>query len=507
MRGPTSRELRENMDHPVVDVDGHFVEMAPVLHDEIVATLEELGGSTLRDRYLEGPVRPTDTSTILAGRSLGGVRDVWSAMPSWWGWPVENVTDRATAHLPGLLHERLDELGIDFTVLYPSMTLSFLEVDDAELSAALCRATNRHHARSFGPYADRMTVGALIPMHTPEIAIAELRYAVEELGYKAAVIAAYARRPIAKLEREHGRLSPPVYRLDHFGIDSEYDYDPFWQACVDLRVAPAVHSSVQYHDLSRSVSSYVYNHIDGIAKCHEALAKSLVLGGVPHRFPDLRIAFLEGGVAWASMLFTGLLGHWEKRNGRQITKLDPSKLNVDELMKLVEAHGTPDVVARSAEIRAWFGAQGAAPEQLDEFAASGITRPSDLRAQFDRSFFMGCEADDPLIAWAFADEVNPMNARFNAVFGSDISHWDVPDMTHPVAEAWEGVDDGRITEDDFRDFVFVNPVRLHAGANPDFFRGTVIEGMVGDALREEEVSPEMQKALDLITAEFGKPKR
>jgi len=32
-----------------------------------------------------------------------------------------------------------------------------------------------------------------------------------------------------------------------------------------------------------------------------------------------------------------------------------------------------------------------------------------------------------------------------------------------------------MTEDDFRDFVFVNPIKLHAGMNPDFFKGTVIE--------------------------------
>jgi predicted TIM-barrel fold metal-dependent hydrolase len=474
MSGRTSQEIRAGLDHPVVDVDGHFVEMAPVLHEQIVATLEELGGASLRDRYLAGPVRPTDTSTILAGRTLGGVRDTWAAMPSWWGWPVENVRDRATAHLPGLLYERLDELGIDFAVLYPSMTLSFLEVDDAELSAALCRATNRHHAHAFAKFADRMTPGAIVPMHTPDIAVAELRAAVE-LGFKAVVVAAYARRPIPALEREHGRLSPPVYRLDHFGIDSEHDYDPFWAACVELGVAPAVHSSVQYHDLSRSPTSYVYNHMDGISKCHEALAKSLLLGGVPHRFPDLRIGFLEGGVAWAAMLYTSFLGHWEKRRGGEIEHLDPSRLDVDALMRLVAAYGDDGVAAHQDEIRAWFAATGARPEQLDEFAACGLDRPEDLRDQFGRSFFMGCEADDPLIPWAFAESINPYGARLQAMFGSDISHWDVPDMTAPVEEAYEHVERGRMSDRDFRDFVFTNGVRLHGGANPSFFAGTAVE--------------------------------
>jgi predicted TIM-barrel fold metal-dependent hydrolase len=467
MSGRTSRQVREGLDHPVVDVDGHFVEVAPVLHEEIVATLEELGGADLRDRYLAGPVRPTDTSTILEGRALGGARDTWSAMPSWWGWPVENTLDRATAHLPALLYERLDELGIDFAVLYPSMTLSFLEVADAELSAALCRATNRHHAGAFAKYADRMTPGAIIPMHSPEVAVAELRHAVEDLGFKAVVIAAYARRTVP--------AQAPAYRLDHFGIDSEHDYDPFWRACVELGVAPAVHSSVQYHDLSRSVSSYVYNHMDGISKCHEALAKSLLLGGVPNRFPELRIGFLEGGVAWASMLYTSFLGHWEKRRGGEIEKLDPSRLDVDALMQLVARYGDEGVQANLDAVRAWFSATGAAPERLDEFAATGVGSPDDLKAQFDRSFFMGCEADDPLVPWAFAEHINPGGARLHAMFGSDVSHWDVVDMTEPVEEAYEHVEHGRMTERDFRDFVFTNGVRMHGGADPSFFAGTVVE--------------------------------
>lgn len=35
----------------------------------------------------------------------------------------------------------------------------------------------------------------------------------------------------------------------------------------------------------------------------EALAKSLFLGGVLHRFPALRVALLEGGVASAARLY------------------------------------------------------------------------------------------------------------------------------------------------------------------------------------------------------------
>jgi hypothetical protein len=57
-------------------------------------------------------------------------------------------------------------------------------------------------------------------------------------------------------------------------------------------------------------------------------------------------------------------------------------------------------------------------------------------------------------------------------------------MTEPIAEAYELVEHGVITERDFRDLTFVNPVLLHAGPNPDFFTGTVCESAVAAALQE-----------------------
>ena len=64
------------------------------------------------------------------------------------------------------------------------------------------------------------------------------------------------------------------------------------------------------------------------------------------------------------------------------------------------------------------------------------------------------------------------------MFGSDISHWDVPDMTEVLEEAWEMVDHEWIDEGDFRDFVFAFPVEFFTRQNPGFFDGTVVEAEV-----------------------------
>jgi hypothetical protein len=79
---------------------------------------------------------------------------------------------------------------------------------------------------------------------------------------------------------------------------------------------------------------------------------------------------------------------------------------------------------------------------------------------------------------AFNTRINPFGAELQAMMGSDIAHWDVPDMADVVAEAWEMVEHGWIAEADFEKFTFTNPVRFYTGTNPDFFRGTRVESAV-----------------------------
>jgi len=48
------------------------------------------------------------------------------AQEAFWAIPTTNTLDRATELLPKLLYERLDEFGIDFSVLYPTAGLGSL---------------------------------------------------------------------------------------------------------------------------------------------------------------------------------------------------------------------------------------------------------------------------------------------------------------------------------------------------------------------------------------------
>jgi predicted TIM-barrel fold metal-dependent hydrolase len=465
-----SAALRARLGHPVIDSDGHTLEFGPGVLDY----LNDVAGPKLVDQFKTWRV-----NSLLRwyGLSPEERRDKRATRITWWGMPTKNTLDRATAGLPKLLYQRLDELGLDFSILYPTLGLPIPHLEDEELRRAACRAFNNFNADTYREYADRLTPAALIPMHTPQEAIAELEHAVQVLGLKTFMFAGYVRRPIPAIARQYPDVGREAYWLDTFGLDSVYDYDPVWAKCVELKVAPAFHSSGQGWGSRTSISNYMYNHIGMFSAASEALCKSLFMGGVTRRFPNLKFAFLECGVAWACSLYADLIGHWEKRNLKSLENYNPANLNQELLLDLYSRYGGKMIEGKLDQLDEdpLLVRNPEDPAMLDEWAACRIKRAEDIRDLFLPNFYFGCEADDPMNAWAVNTRVNPFGARLKILFGSDIGHWDVPEIAEVVEEAYELVEKELITEEDFRGFVFSNPVSFYGGMNPEFFKGTVIE--------------------------------
>ena len=100
----------------------------------------------------------------------------------WWAGPTRNTRDLATSFFPKLFYERMEEMGIDISVVYPTLGLITILISDEEVRRAACRALNRMKADMFADFTDRLIPVATIPMHTPQEAIEELEFAVKELG-------------------------------------------------------------------------------------------------------------------------------------------------------------------------------------------------------------------------------------------------------------------------------------------------------------------------------------
>ncbi|WHZ17568.1 MAG: hypothetical protein OJF52_004420 [Nitrospira sp.] len=469
----SSSAIRAGLDFPIIDIDGHTIEFEPAVSDY----LKETGGRKLLVQF-EAWRR---TCLRWYELSLEERRRQRPTRISWWSLPTKNTLDRATATLPRLRYERMDELGLDFTILYPSLGLLLPHIENEELRRAACRAFNRLNADLHSDYRYRMTHAAIIPTHTPQEAIAELEYSSDCLGMKVAMCASYIRRTV----QANSKISGTHYWLDTYGIDSLYDYDPVWSKCAELKMVPTFHSTGMGWGSRTSISSFMYNHIGSFAAAAEPVCKSLFLGGVTRRFPKLRFVFLEGGVGWACSLYSDLAGHWHKRNRKVLENYDPKNLDVEQLLDLCRRYGSgPIKGAAERQITgvSILGGLFEAPDMLDEWQQCRIKRAEDIRNLFASKFFFGCEGDDPLNAWATNIKVNPFDTKLKVLFGSDMGHWDVPDMTKVVADAYGMVKKGILTEPAFRDFVFANPVSCYAGLNPAFFKGTAVEKEAAEEL-------------------------
>src|SRR5580700_5173133 len=120
-------------------------------------------------------------------------------------------------------HQRIPDMeaeGIDAAFLYPSLGLFLGAVEEPAFAAAICRAYNRWLADYCKPYPDRLFGIAMLPLQDVELAIAEMRFAKKELGFRG------------------GFLRPNPY--DGKMINHP-DFEPFWAAAEDLDFSIGFH--------------------------------------------------------------------------------------------------------------------------------------------------------------------------------------------------------------------------------------------------------------------------
>ena len=481
-------EIHDVLKHPVIDGDGHWMEPIPIF----LEYLSEVGGAKSVDQM----------------RALWRGRDAWyRATPEerqhsrlrraiWWG-VTSNAYDKATALLPALLNERLPELGIDFALIYPSFGLTINGITQDDLHLAACRAYNMMTADMFAPYTARFAPVAIIPSKTPDEALKELEYAVKQRGFKAIMLRGNQERAIPSAAEGIDPQKAAWY-CDTIALDSPYDYEPLWQRCVDLGVAVTQHSGSGRWQDRASITNFTYNHVGHFAESNHAFARGVFLGGLVRRYPTLNFGFMEGGISWACQMCLDLIEHWEKR--RRAGLQYPSTTNVTELQQFIDHYGDQRLKANADAIMNHLDVfrpncsieELSRPEHVvDDFEAAGINSKEDVRAVFSDNFYFGCEADDRATMWAFDPR---MGVRLRPVFSSDFTHFDVPDFREVIPEAFEMVEKGFMTEQDFREFTFTNAASLHTRNNPSFFEGTVVEQAVADELGLKKTPLQAAKA-------------
>ncbi len=253
----------------VIDGDGHLVESL----DDMMEYL---------DPHIRGWVSDEKSPLSMSRKSLFGTLDGIHFADAILGRPERERVDPSEERKGSAEDwiQLLDKSGIEQTVLFPTEGLSLGNIDLPSYAVSVCRAYNDYVAHRYQKVDRRQHPMALIPIQDPPAAARELRRAVRELGLIGAML------PCA----------PLPFHLGH-----EF-YWPIYQEAADLDCVLGIHGGsnrgLGLGSFSSAVASHILHHPIPLM----TTLVSYVYHGIWDRWPNLRVAFLEGGSAWVALV-------------------------------------------------------------------------------------------------------------------------------------------------------------------------------------------------------------
>jgi aminocarboxymuconate-semialdehyde decarboxylase len=163
----------------------------------------------------------------------------------------------------------MDRLGVDLQVISPPPTQYFYYAD-ADVGLAAARAINERIAEAVAAHPDRLAGLGSVPLQAPELAVAELRRAVGDLGLRGVEICTNV----------NGRdLADPALR-------------PVFAAAEELGVVIFIHPLGFAHE--RFAEHYFSNVLGNPLESALAVGH-LIFGGVLETYPGLKVCVAHGG--------------------------------------------------------------------------------------------------------------------------------------------------------------------------------------------------------------------
>src|ERR671918_137281 len=184
----------------------------------------------------------------------------------------------------------MDKQEIDTAVLYPTSGLGIGRAREPNYNAALCRAYN-DFISDYCKASRRLKAVANLPVNNPAEAAKELNRAVTKLGLCGGMLAAQA----------HNR------NLGHA------EFYPVYEEAQRLKTPIAVHAFGGDEAGSEIFDQFICLHTTGHPFPVLRQLTAMVFGGIPEKFPSLKIGYLEIGCGWIPYWMERMDEEWEKR--------------------------------------------------------------------------------------------------------------------------------------------------------------------------------------------------
>lgn len=268
MRAPMAADAR------VIDVDAHYWE--PI--DDFADYLDEPWKSRIADRVDPGGLLPRSTGDrFMSGRIT---RDEVS-------YPVDDMTPE---QIPGVMAH----VGVDAIVLLPNKMLTFGKLaGEDERPVVLANGYIDYMLDQVVDPNEGIYTMIVAPYQDPDEAV-DL---IERVGDEPAVVG------VCMIT---AGPEPPL---------GNRRYDPIYATAESMNLPVVFHSGGSSLDafFIRGYEKFIETHTLGFLWNNMAQLVSLVVQGVPEKFPDLDIVFQESGLFWVPMMMHRLDAEYLKR--------------------------------------------------------------------------------------------------------------------------------------------------------------------------------------------------
>ncbi|MBI4490582.1 MAG: amidohydrolase family protein [Deltaproteobacteria bacterium] len=197
----------------------------------------------------------------------------------------------------------MDKEGIEMSVLFPTGGFRVTSLPEKDYAGAFCRAYNNWIA-SVCKESPRLKGIGLVPFQDVPAAVAEVNRAVTKVGIVGIAVGSFGMK-------------------EHLGAQTFW---PIYEELQRLNVPLLVHNARSGPAGEIRFDTFLFKHT--IGRPFETLldCAALMYGGVPEKFPKLRIAFLECGVGWVPYWMDRMDEEWEKRQSEApLLKAKPSE--------------------------------------------------------------------------------------------------------------------------------------------------------------------------------------
>jgi predicted TIM-barrel fold metal-dependent hydrolase len=261
----------------VVDVDSHIGDGAAwpevlsyIENDAVREAALSFGGGTGRGALLN------DTPG-LQWQSVGG------RIPHGAGLK-EPVEDKSVPREVTLSRKAIESLRLDYQVFFPNALLFLGMHPVREMEVELSTAYNRWIVEQILPHEPRMKAMLYLPFNTPEAAEAMVKRFLGAPGVVGFLVTSTRYQPVHA--NEYMRLYAMLEEADMpIGFHAHHNWN---------------------NEYTRQLNRFISMHAISFVLSNLVHMTNWIINGLPERFPRLKVAWIESGLAWVPFLMQRL---------------------------------------------------------------------------------------------------------------------------------------------------------------------------------------------------------